>query len=365
MRQVKGVSAARVFKVAGAWVSFCIGAGFASGQDLLQYFCTFGLGGLAGLVVAMTIHGYCATSALVAGYENRFENPMDVFRYYCGSHLAKAMKVVSVFFMALSPTVGVAGFGASVSEYLGLPSFIGSATMGLFCMITVILGLRRVVDITGVLGAVIIVASLSLAGSFLIVNQGNVLEGALGASSMGILGMGPNWLTGGVFYASWAPLISLPFLVSVAKTVELKREAVAGGILGTAFYGLATLLMICAFWSDFAEVGTKLVPTLFIAAKMSSLLGMAFFAMVFLGVYTSAVPTFFTLSSTFFKEHTIKYNIFTVVVISSGVILTMLLPFNVLLNYVFSLFGYVGILIIALMIVKDVRTYVKNRSRQR
>ena len=224
MEKAQGVSAGRVIKVAGAWVSFCIGAGFASGQDLLQYFCTFGPAGLAGLAVAMLVHGYCATSALVAGYKNQFKNPMDVFRYYCGPYLAKAMKVVSVFFMALSPTVGVAGFGASVSEYLGLPSFIGSATMGLLCIVTVILGLNRVVDITGVLGTVIIVASLSLAGSFLVVNHGSVLEGASMAPSMGILGMGPNWLTGGIFYASWAPPHIVAFLGECCKNGETEAR---------------------------------------------------------------------------------------------------------------------------------------------
>ena len=34
----EGFSWIDTIKIAGAWISFCIGSGFATGQELLQYF---------------------------------------------------------------------------------------------------------------------------------------------------------------------------------------------------------------------------------------------------------------------------------------------------------------------------------------
>ncbi|MEG2939940.1 MAG: hypothetical protein RR829_06895, partial [Oscillospiraceae bacterium] len=45
------VKPGRVLSYAGAFMAFLIGSGFATGQEVLQYFASYGLGG--GLLVAL------------------------------------------------------------------------------------------------------------------------------------------------------------------------------------------------------------------------------------------------------------------------------------------------------------------------
>lgn len=86
-----------VTMIAGAWVSFCIGSGFATGQELLQYFGAYGALGFRSIIVGMILHGYSSASFLKLGNEQHFHNPMDVFDYYCGKTFGKLFKLLSVF----------------------------------------------------------------------------------------------------------------------------------------------------------------------------------------------------------------------------------------------------------------------------
>lgn len=56
MEQTKTkLSVMNVFKFAGAIIAFLIGSGFASGQEVLQFFTNYGLKGILGVFVAMAL----------------------------------------------------------------------------------------------------------------------------------------------------------------------------------------------------------------------------------------------------------------------------------------------------------------------
>ncbi len=40
-----------IFKIAGAYIAYVIGSGFATGQEIVQFFTVYGEGGIAGMVL--------------------------------------------------------------------------------------------------------------------------------------------------------------------------------------------------------------------------------------------------------------------------------------------------------------------------
>ena len=82
-----GRGLAAVFKYAGAFVAWVIGAGFATGQEILQFFTSYGLMSYA--VVLLTLACFVALGCvmLTTGYEHRQEEHFDYCRCYCGKWL--------------------------------------------------------------------------------------------------------------------------------------------------------------------------------------------------------------------------------------------------------------------------------------
>lgn len=361
MKKINWIS---VSMIAGAWVSFCIGSGFATGQELLQYFGAYGVFGFGAIVVGMILHGYSSASFLKLGNEQQFHNPMDVFDYYCGKTFGKIFKFLSVFFLLLSPIVMIAGFGAALNQHFGAPLAVGAAIIGALCIITILLGLKRMVEILGFIGPIIIFITLFTGGIYLFQHWDLLMEGMSVAPQESGLRMGMNWVDSGVLYAAWAPMISAPFLVSSATTVKSSRDAALGGIMGTIFYGLACVMMVAAFFCNYIEIGKQAVPTLYLANTISPLLGYAFLAVIFLGIYSSAVPSLFTFCATFFQEGTSKHRMFAIAAVSLATVISVTVPFGTLLNWVYTFYGYLGIFFFILMAVKQIRVRKERVSNQ-
>lgn len=345
-----------VVGIAGSFICFCIGSGFATGQDILQYFCAFGPPAILGLVVAMVVYGYTTISALKVGYEHDFSNPMDIVEYYCGKAMGTFFKWAALVFYFMSASVMIAGFGAALNQYFGLPVAVGNIILGIACILTVLLGLRGLVDVLGSIGPIIVIIAVTIGATYFALHADALAAGMTAATEItNVPTMGPNWFMGGLFFATWAPMILVPFLAPVSTTARNEKQAVVGGIVGVIAVGLATLMMMLGIWCDYANVSQVMIPSLVLAEQVSPIFVAGIMFVVFFGIYGSTVPNFFVLSATFFKEHTTKYNVFT---IASGVLATactFILPFNTLLNLVFTAFGYLGIVFVVLMIVKDVR----------
>ncbi|MCD8163963.1 MAG: hypothetical protein LUE09_11215 [Synergistaceae bacterium] len=81
------VSWLNVVKFAGAFIVFLIGAGFATGQEVFQYFAAYGYEGfLVGLFVLICFV-YVGGDFIVAGFNEHFKNTNDIYRYYCGKYI--------------------------------------------------------------------------------------------------------------------------------------------------------------------------------------------------------------------------------------------------------------------------------------
>ena len=63
----------RVMNIAGAYIAFLIGSGFATGQEVLQYFTSYGYMGVVGALLTLVLFLYVGVSFITAGFENKFE----------------------------------------------------------------------------------------------------------------------------------------------------------------------------------------------------------------------------------------------------------------------------------------------------
>lgn len=92
----------QAFKFMGAVLAFAIGSGFASGQELLQYFTAYGYESILVGIVFLTIFIYSNYCFAIAGHREKFTKGSQVFNYYCGPYLGKVFDYFSVLFCYMS-----------------------------------------------------------------------------------------------------------------------------------------------------------------------------------------------------------------------------------------------------------------------
>ncbi len=83
-----------------------------------------------------------------------------------------------------------------------------------------------------------------------------------------------------------------------------------------------------------------------------------FSVIIMSGIFTTSVPLLWSVSARFSTEKTKKFYLLTAVLAVAGCFIALVLPFQRIVNVIYGVNGYVGILLIVFMIVKSVRSLV-------
>lgn len=95
--------------IAGAICGYLIGGGFASGQELLQYFASYGLKGLGAVAVSFLIMVFCVVNFLTVGKKENIQNAHDAFTYYCGKKAGSFFEFIAFTYLIVQVIVFFTG----------------------------------------------------------------------------------------------------------------------------------------------------------------------------------------------------------------------------------------------------------------
>ena len=91
-----------VLKYAGAFVAFMIGSGFATGQEVMQFFTAYGIWSIGGIFISMFLFAWSGSIIMKYGFENRFNDNFNSFHYFCGRILGTFFRIFYPCFLICS-----------------------------------------------------------------------------------------------------------------------------------------------------------------------------------------------------------------------------------------------------------------------
>ncbi|GAB3670303.1 membrane protein [Zhihengliuella somnathii] len=316
----------RALMFAGAIVAFLIGSGFATGQEILQYFASYGFWGIAGTgLLVLALMTYVCIEFLTAGQSQRFERPSRIFHYYCGRYLGTFFDYFSILFVFLSFAVMVSGAGAVFQEHYGLSKYVGGIGLALAVGATVWFGLGRLVDVIGKIGPLIVVIAVALGVLGIVRGTDGVAGGNALLPTLELTQASTNWFMSGLSYVGFCMLWLAAFLTALGGTARTRREAANGGLIGGVAFSLACVVVALGLLANIARVNGTEIPLLVLAADLSPVLASGFSAIILAGIYTTAVPLLWTVSSRFVAEGTPRFKLLTLALAAVGTLVGLVL----------------------------------------
>ncbi|WP_304205956.1 YkvI family membrane protein [Peptostreptococcus russellii] len=349
----------KVVNYAGAFIALLIGSGFATGQEVMQYFAAWGYKGILGVFVTFILLSYVGISFISAGYNNKFATPNDIYRYYCGKALGTFYDYFSIFFIFLSFTVMIGGAGATTSQHYGWSPYAGGILMATLAVVTVLFGLSRIVEVIGNIGPVIVIIAIFVGAVSIFTN----LDGAKEApkiihelvANKEIKVASTNWFLAAGSYVGFCMLWLAAFLGQVGAGANSDKEGKIGAFGGAAGFSLAVLLMSLGIFFSIGSLKGTQIPTLILAGKIHPMLANVFSIIILLGIYTTSVPLLWSVIARFAKEKTTKFKVLAVVLGVAGAVIGLILKFDSLVNVVYVLNGYVGLGLLVIMIIRSIQ----------
>jgi len=345
-----------VLRLSGAYCAFLIGSGFATGQELLQFFSGFGLAGLAGCLIYFVCATYLAWSLLLAGRRHGLHNSDEVFRHYAGPVIGPVFGWYVVVVACSIYIVMLSGSGAVLHQHLGAPEWSGAVAMAVAVFLTLFFGLHELIDVIGSIGPLLIVLLVVIAVSAILHDPEQVMQGATAAGSAEMLRAAPNWWSSAFVCVALCHSALAAFLpplgASVSEEATLKLSAILGPLLFSVTLALCTLALL----GGFPGVEKQLIPMLYLAQEATPWLAGMFAWIVIAGIFTTASPMLWITSVRLAEDGSVRYRVLMGTLAALGLLIATALPFDRLLNLIFPTVGWSGMLLVVFIIAKQVRS---------
>lgn len=361
--------------LAGAIIALVIGTGFATGQELIQYYTSYGIGGLGAIAVFAVVFIYYNMSFARVGAEQKFKSGNEVYRYYCGRYLGTFFDYYSTVFCYMSFFVMVGGVSSTLSQGFGLPVWVGGVLLAIVVIGIVCLGLNKLVDVIGVIGPVNIAFFIIVGLIVLVMDWPQLADGydsihsgtlAGAEDGEGMVQAGGNWFMAGMSYAGFVLLWFANFTTLLGarnSRVNLNAGIVMATVAICIAIGVVSLAQVANIntGGEGFFVWNAPIPNLILAEKIWVGLPFIYAIVVFVGGCGTSIPLLYNPVARFAKEGTTRFRVLAVVLGAVGVCIGLFFPYRMLVNVIYGLNGYVGAVLLVFMIVRNVRDVLAKR----
>lgn len=339
-----------------------IGAGFASGQEIVQFFVKYGDIGIYGTIWATVMFAACGARLLYLVHAQKASSHQAILKYLLGNRLGWILDALLAGFLFLGISTMLSASGAVFYEHLYLPKNLGVLLAYCTVMILLITGRKGLIYSYNFLVPVKLILMIIISGYIAFLVKGNSVE------FPGIPMSRDNnwgWAISSVLYVSYNFSLAMVVLTQYQGLTSRRN-----GVIGAAWGGLALggiviidYLALCKF---LPVVTSYQVPMLYVAGQVNITAKHIYTIVLWLGIITTALANAYGFTQRVAEFTGLSYKGCLVVCMTMAVPLSMQ-SFASLVAKIYPVFGVLGVSIMAALVyrtTKDISTELYYKLMQ-
>ncbi|WP_051176826.1 hypothetical protein [Propionimicrobium lymphophilum] len=350
------MSVKRTVSIAFAFIGLMVGAGFATGQETIQYFISAGSIGIIGAVIAGSVIAVAGVVILQLGSYYLADEHNEVFTSIAHKTVAKCLDVAVIVTLFAFGFVMLAGAGSTLAQAFDWPVWIGSTVMLGLVLISGFLDVEKITNVIGTLTPLVFVIVI---GAFVysmtkLPLDFNVLNQAAFSASAPV---SPWWLSA-INYAGLSLILGVSMVLVIGGNYLDPRETGKGGMLGGIIYMCLLAMVAVAIFLNVDEVVGTDVPMLALFQNIRPWMGYVVVFIVYAMIYNTCIGMFYALGRRLAAGNQVKFKIFFTISAIAGWAVSFI-GFQDLMGVIYPALGYLGMVLITILVV----AYLRERPK--
>lgn len=331
-------------KIASIYIGTVIGAGFASGREIIEFFGIYGLKGSWGLLISGILFILLGSSLLIKIYNKKIKDLNELLEIIFTKDSRWLIDLLILISLYTGFAIMVAGSGAIFKEQMGKSFNLGLMVMIISCFTVFLFDLEGLSFINVILVPLLIIGILFTA--YYIGSQ----EGYNFSNLQGInLGIKGNFLTSAILYFGSNSLLIIVVFSSLHSLIEDKKTAILGGSLGGLVLYILGLSILHSCFLFYNEVLYAEIPMLKISGFIGPVYGRLYTIILWIAMFTTALANGFGFINKLSRG---KNQLLVAIFLSLTSIPLASFGFTNLVSIIYPIFGLVGFVALVLVLVK-------------
>lgn len=324
--------------LAFTFIGAVVGAGFASGQEIRQYFVDYGVYGVFGIIVMSVLFVILGERLMLMGYTSKSDSYEVALGYAFRCKFKRIVDFLLTFFLVATAGTMFSGCGAFFEQTFGINAPMGAALFALLTYFVTVVGIKGIMGVSSIEIPLLIIVTCFVAvrsidlpdvARFSLINELNY-DGIFSA------------IISSIIYVSYNLVMSfsiLPALGNACKTRgEIRRTCILSGVI----IGILGYIIYLALLINYDKIQGVEIP---IATLAGTTNGLLYGIMFILAVLSTAVGALYGVYARVEKSNA-KFGFICFVAY-----LFSLAGFSNLVSGLYFYMGVIGIFLIAMLII--------------
>lgn len=342
------LSMKQICKIVFVIIGTMIGAGFASGQEVYLFFFSYGLEGIIGLIISSIIMGVVIYKTFQIVNKFGINNYKDFLNIILkkNSKLKPIINLIINSFILITFFIMIAGFGAYFEQELGISNFLGSTLLAFITFLIFMTNVKGVVKANELLvpfliGFLVFIGILNLKG-LPFKELGNYITKTNSS----------NFILSAILYGSYNSILLIPVLITLKDYIKNKKQIIKIAIISTIIIIFLSIIIFLLLVRVDVDITKLEMPAIYVVSNSFKFLRYIYGFVILGSIFTTAI----SLGTSFLQNTTKNKKSYTQIAIIMCItsVLVSNIGFSNLVNGLYPIFGYLGII----QIIKLNRNYV-------
>lgn len=333
MKKDKG----KILKISAVYAGAVLGAGFASGQELMVFFVRYGVRGLWGSAIAGVLFAIVGALLLVRAKALPRASYRDYLTSVFGKRASAVLYSIVELFMAVSFCIMLSGSGAMFREQFHLPPIVGVLITSAVCFFVLQSDLKGLTTVNMILVPFMVLGMIFVCVGYILSQHHTVwLPFSVGDE---------KFMISVLLYVSFNMLTAAAVLVPLSRLAESKKTAAAGGILGGLALLLTAVLACVVLYAAYDGIVGSELPLLAVSQQLGTALSFVYALVLYMAMLTTAAANGFSVVEHFVGKGRDRRATSAVLCLVS--VPLSLIPFSQLVESCYTAFGVVGLVLMS------------------
>lgn len=351
----------RIWSIALAYVGVMIGAGVSSGQDLLQYFVSFGAWGLIGVIVLGVLHVGFGRLMIALGSYYRSDDHSVVLAEISHPVIYRILDIALIITCFIFGFVMTAGAGANLNQQFGMPFWVGAFLCTVLTIVVSFLDFKKIIGVIGVFTPVILVMIALIFMTNVLGRHWEFSE--MNRISQTIQSPFPSvWMSVVNYFAVCVmSAIAMAFVMggSIFKINEAEKSGAWGGFMVGVIFFITTLIL----FANSDKVVKSDLPMLAIAKEVNPIFATLYALVIFGLIFNTVFSLYYALGKRFAAGSEKRFKFFVTAFSLSGFVVSFM-GFRQLVAVMYPIIGYMGLLMLVVLVIASYRKKAKIRKEK-
>jgi uncharacterized membrane protein YkvI len=343
----------QAFQIAAVYVGTVVGAGFATGKEIVEFFSRFGFFGLISILMSGYLFIALGSKLMRMAAHIDAQSYQEFNEYLFGKWPSRVINVFMLFMLLGVSAVMLSGAGAVFEEQLGLPKAVGVFLTIFLSFLVMLVGTKGLFAVNTFVVPVMITFSIIL--MLYSVQMPHFIDQLLFVPHAE-----DGWksVIAPFSYVALNLGLSQAVLVPIATEVKDDWTIKWGGILGGS---ALTLILIANHFTLIMLPNLEMynIPMAIVMKNLAPFFYWIFVLVIYGEIFTSVIGNVFGLDRQL-KQYLPLSTMVSVTLIFVVSYLISLVNYGTLLSYLYPLFGYVCMIFFILLWMKPFTPSIKK-----